>query len=205
MSDDTQPRYAWVPGTAQQGYAAPAKVGLRWLMAVPASARQVWTDRKMTDGMAGYPLPRGVVNVYPRSKDGGVSGAATLVLWPTLSLLARAAREPSAPTCVVAGPSASEEDAARGWAIEMGAVNLATGEVEPDPVTPETRETIAGIVQVGYNGWSRSSHGGKAIERHRAELAADPGFTPGLIVGSTIALGNGTGGVDDLLRLLSGM
>jgi hypothetical protein len=69
-------------------------------------------------------------------------------------------------------------------------------------VTPETRENIAGIVQVGYNGYGRTSHGGKAALRDRDQLRADPGFSPGLVVGATIAAGNGTGGCEDLFRIL---
>ena len=202
MSDEQNPaQHAWVPGTSQRGYGT-GKVGIAWLMAVPASSRVAWTDTKLRHGAAVWPLPPGVENLYPRGKGRSGHGAATVVLWPTLRLLSSAAREPAAPTCVVAGPLATEEDAARGWAIAVGAVNLDTGQVEPDPVTAETREAIAGIVQVGYNGYSRSSHGGKAALRQRDLLRADPGFTPGLVVGATIAAGNGTGGCEDLLKIL---
>ena len=189
--------HAWVPGTSEHGYGPTGKTGMRWLMAVPVSARVAWSDRKLQEGTAVWPLPSGVTNLYPRS-SGGSQGAAAVILWPTISLLARAGREPSAPTCVVAGPGHKEEDAARGWAIALGAVNLATGQVEPDPVSPETREEIAGIVTVGYNGWSRTSHAGKALVRSRNSLLADPGFTPGLIVGAAIAEGMGTGRGEDI-------
>ncbi|KGH46488.1 hypothetical protein IN07_12015 [Modestobacter caceresii] len=74
-----------------------------------------------------------------------------------------------------------------GWAMAVGAVDLATNAVTSDERSAEQIEMLERLVQKLYNGWSHKEVGRRASAYYMPRLA-DAGMTYSVFVGSLIAI-----------------
>ena len=73
-----------------------------------------------------------------------------------------------------------------GWAAELSAVNLRTGEPSEDHRNPELVERVRGLAASLYNGWS--SLPGSSAAKHRMPELAAAGMTWADFVGTLLAV-----------------
>ena len=88
-----------------------------------------------------------------------------------------------------------------GWAMEVHAIDLVTGEVTPDTRTESQRRELDQVYFYGNNGWS------PAFDRERATtvlrpLLSEPGMTKDIVLGHMIAKGANGKGIARLAKLI---
>jgi hypothetical protein len=91
-----------------------------------------------------------------------------------------------------------------GWAMQIRAIDLVTGEVTPDTRTDSQRRELDQVFFYGNNGWA------PAFDRERAtgvlqSLLGEPGMSKGIVVGHMIAKGASGKGVARLAKLIDAM
>jgi hypothetical protein len=91
-----------------------------------------------------------------------------------------------------------------GWAMEVRAIDLVTGEVTPDTRTDSQRRELDRVFFYGNNGWA------PAFDRERATgvllpLLGEPGMSKGIVVGHMIAKGASGKGVARLAKVIDAM
>lgn len=74
-----------------------------------------------------------------------------------------------------------------GWAMAVGALNLATNEVTSDERTPEQVTLLTRLMDSLYNGWSHREVGRRATAYYMPKLV-DTGMTYEIFVGSLLAI-----------------
>lgn len=124
----------------------------------------------------------------------GARGIPVLSYCPGPKALAIAMRSSARSSlCVVEGVS----DEWHGWAAEVGAVNLLTGEVTPDPRTDKQRKTFDRLDLFTNNGYG-DPHAKSAVPRLLGDLLSD-GLQPEFIYGVAVARGADDRGVKQLV------
>lgn len=89
----------------------------------------------------------------------------------------------------------------RGWAMEVQALNLLTGEVTPDTRTKEQRELLGRIHWYGNNGWT-TGFGRDQASRVLAELQRQGLLDADVVLGYMVAKGHHGKAVDRLEKML---
>lgn len=85
-----------------------------------------------------------------------------------------------------------------GWAMQLGAIDLTSGEPSQDTRTTEQVEEIAMMVDQGYNGW-RSLPGNRSAEQHMPRLA-ESGMSWWVFFGSVLAMNPHRADLKELTR-----
>jgi len=135
-------------------------------------------------------------SVTPRGR--GASGAPGPTLayvpdYPSFERAARLARGSS--LCVVEWPS----DPMLGWAVQMEALDLTTGQVTPDHRSPELIELLDHLHSYGNNGWA----GGFGRDRARQLLPEILKLeTPGGVLAYMLARGAFATSVQNLRQII---
>jgi hypothetical protein len=88
-----------------------------------------------------------------------------------------------------------------GWAMQVRAIDLVTGEVTPDTRTDAQRRELDQVFFYGNNGWA------PALDRERATsvlqpLLGEPGMSKDIILGHMIAKGASGKGVAQLAKVI---
>jgi hypothetical protein len=91
-----------------------------------------------------------------------------------------------------------------GWAMEVRAIDLVTGEDTPDTRTDSQRRELDQVFFYGNNGWA------PAFDRERAtsvlqSLLGEPGMSKDIVVGHMIAKGASGKGVARLAKVIDSM
>lgn len=91
-----------------------------------------------------------------------------------------------------------------GWAMEVGAVNLHTGEVIEDIRTAQQREDLDRIHFYGDNGWA-PRHDRTQVAGILRDLIPQPGMTADVILGYMVARGHGGDAVGRLSNVIESL
>jgi hypothetical protein len=91
-----------------------------------------------------------------------------------------------------------------GWAIEVGAVNLATGQVTEDTRTIQQREGLDRIHFYGNNGWA-PRHDRAQVAGIVKDLIDQPGMSADVILGCMVARGHGGDAVVRLSKVIESL
>jgi len=88
-----------------------------------------------------------------------------------------------------------------GWAMQVRAIDLVTGEVTPDTRTDAQRRELDQVFFYGNNGWA------PALDRERAtsvlqSLLGEPGMSKHIVLGHMIAKGASGKGVAQLAKVI---
>jgi hypothetical protein len=142
---------------------------------VPSHADEYCRD----DGPRGQLARAGSIATYKSPVEHG----ATFVDKPDIRLMATAMSTAAGhalaateqPTCPLAG-----------WAMAVGALNLATGDVTPDTRTADQKKILDHFISQLYNGWSHKQVGRPASAHWLPKLAAS-GMTYVTFLGSLLA------------------
>lgn len=125
----------------------------------------------------------------------GTQGIPVLSYCPGPKALAIAMRKAAGSSlCVIEGTS----NEWAGWAAEIGATNLLTGEVTPDPRTDKQRDTFRQLDLFTNNGYG-DPHAKTSVPRLLGDLLAG-GLAPEFIYGVAIARGADERGVNQLAK-----
>ncbi len=89
-----------------------------------------------------------------------------------------------------------------GWAVEVEALNLVTGERTADYREPELREQLDRLHWYGNNGWTRGFGRDQAI-RILEEMRQQGHFDPQIVLGYMLAKGHHGKAVDRLAELIA--
>jgi hypothetical protein len=84
--------------------------------------------------------------------------------------------------CVIEGSA----DLLLGWAMEVQALDLTTGETTPDTRSAEIRESLAHLVVSGNNGWA-DSYGKRMAQQILGDIRDRGELDRALIVGHAVA------------------
>lgn len=89
----------------------------------------------------------------------------------------------------------------RGWAIEVAALDLLTGESTPDTRTEEQRQQLERIHFYGNNGWT-TGFGKDQATRLLADLQRQGLLDPDVVLGYMLARGHHGKAIDRLSRII---
>lgn len=88
-----------------------------------------------------------------------------------------------------------------GWAMEVRAVSLLTGEATPDTRTESQRKDLESLSFNGHNGWG-DDYGKRTARRILSGMRERGDLDPSLILGYMVARGHGHRGVKRLATLI---
>ena len=138
-------------------------------------------------------------SVTPRGRGGSGRSVPVLAYAPTYSSFELAARiADGSSLCVVEWPS----DPMLGWAVQMEALDLTTGQVTPDNRSPELIELLDHLHFCGNNGW------GDQFGRERARQLLPEILkleTPGAVLAYMLARGSFAASVQNLRQIIKGL
>lgn len=89
----------------------------------------------------------------------------------------------------------------RGWAIDVGATDLSTGETVPDERSDEYRDLLDDLDQIGNNGWSRGFGANMAAAALRKAVELGP-LDEADILGAMAARGHYSDSLERLRELI---
>lgn len=188
--------WSWDPDEARQAH----QLSMTWALEQAAELRAKpvlrvhshahdWTRDSTTHG------PFAKVAAVVTDRDRGAKGPTLVPFGHSMMLVA------GGMACADGFSLVVEEHPAlplAAWAAELGAVNLRTGSVDPDPRDPEHAEQVRSMMSSLYNGW-RSLPGSSAA-KHWIPLLAAGGMTWADFAGTVLAFAPHHVDEKDMLR-----
>ncbi|MFF4989724.1 hypothetical protein ACFY19_21210 [Streptosporangium saharense] len=194
---------AWVPDDdPHRDWDEAARLAVAWLLeqATREGASPLLVTPTQNQWHAGVESITWFARTYsattPRSSHQRVgSGPGPVLAYvPDFDTLHLAARCAQGSTLAVVE---TEETPLIGWAMEVGAINLLTGEVTPDTRSSDQRELLERVHRNGNNGWTSGFGRDQTLRALRGVYGRD-GLTKDIILGAMAAKGHRGKAVDRL-------